>query len=165
MGSLIEAYFDACCEPVNPGGHGAWGILVKVDGVTVRMNNGYVGQGDSISNNVCEYSGFIAVVDWILNANLLGITIIRGDSKLVIFQLSGKWKVKGGLYIPFYEKAKYLLSILQERTENNVSLEWIPRDKNFECDELSKNVLRRMGIKFRLQPDKENANANDVGTP
>src|SRR6267142_4208708 len=109
MGKLIDAWFDACVEPRNPGGHGAWGILIKLDGTVVHTNSGYVGQGETISNNVSEYSGFIAAVDWILNANLLGVTIIRGDSKLVIMQLSSKWKVNGGLYLPYYEKAKYLL--------------------------------------------------------
>lgn len=150
---IIEAYFDGVTEPQNPGGYGAYGVLVKVDG-EVRFSNGaFVGKGPGISNNLCEYAGFCAAVDWILNQNLLGITIIRGDSKLVIMQLNGSWKVHGGLYVPLHNKAKYLLSILQERTENNVSLEWIPREKNGECDEYSKEVLRRMGIKFRIQPE------------
>lgn len=121
----------------------------------MHRGNGYVGHGEKISNNVSEYCGIINAIDWILNANILGVTVIRGDSKLAIFQLNGKWKAKSGLYLPFYQKAKYLLSILQERTENNVRLEWISRDKNGECDELSKQVLRNMGIKFRLQPEKK----------
>lgn len=158
MGQLIEAWFDAVTEPVNPGGHGAWGILVKVDGKKVHEGAGYVGNGPQISNNVSEYSGFNAAVDWILNKNLLGVTIIRGDSKLVIKQLSGEWKINGGLYLPYYYKASHLLAVLKERTGNNVSLQWISRNDNGECDKLSKNVLRRMGIKFRLQPEASNDN-------
>ncbi len=153
MGQLIEGWWDACTEPVNPGGHGAWGFLVKVDGQVVHTASGYVGHGPDVSNNVSEYQGFISLVDWILNQNMLGVTIIRGDSKLVIKQLSKEWKVKGGLYLPYYYKAVHLLTILKERTENNVSLEWVPREKNSEADILSKDVLRRMGIKFRLQPE------------
>lgn len=152
-------------EPVNPGGTAAYGILIKVDGEVKHAEGHLVVKGPEASNNVAEYSGFCAAVDWILTANLLGVTIIRGDSKLVIQQLSGFWKVNGGLYLPYYYKAKHLLTILKERTENNVSLEWVPRDKNSECDKLSKDVLRRMGIRFRLQPEKENANANDARTP
>lgn len=162
---IIEAYFDGCVEPQNPGGYGSYGVLVKVDGKETFSQGHFVGHGDNVSNNVCEYSGFCAAVDWILTANLLGVTIIRGDSKLVIQQLSGFWKVNGGLYLPYYYKAKHLLEILKERTENNVSLEWVPRDRNSETDKLSKDVLRRMGIRFRLQPDKENVNANDARTP
>ena len=140
-------------EPVNPGGTAAYGILIKVDGAVVYSEGHLVVKGPDASNNVAEYAGFCAAVDWILTANLLGVTIIRGDSKLVIEQLSGRWKVNGGRYLPYYYKAVHLLRILKERTENNVSLEWIRRDKNGECDELSKDVLRRMGITFRLQPE------------
>lgn len=153
MGRLIEAYFDGCVEPRNPGGYGSYGVMVKLDGKQMFGEGHFVGQGDDISNNVCEYAGFCAVVDWILNQNLLGVTIIRGDSKLVIMQLQNRWKVNGGKYLPYHYKARHLLAILRERTENNVSLEWIPREKNGECDEYSKQVLRRMGIKFRIQPE------------
>ncbi len=140
-------------EPINPGGTAAYGILIKVDGEVVYSEGHLVMKGPDSSNNVAEYAGFCAAVDWILNNNLLGVTIIRGDSKLVIMQLSGSWKVHGGKYLPYYYKAKHLLAILQERTENNVKLEWIPRERNAECDVLSKDVLRRMGIVFRLQPE------------
>jgi len=68
-------------------------------------------------------------------------------------QLSGSWKVHGGKYLPYYDKAKNLLAILQERTENNVKLEWIPRERNGEADKISKDVLVRMGVPFRLQPE------------
>jgi len=112
-----------------------------------------VAKGPEATNNVGEYAGFCAAVDWILNNNLLGVTIIRGDSKLVIMQLSGSWKVHGGKYLPYYYKAKHLLAILQERTENNVKLEWIPRERNGEADKISKDVLVRMGVPFRLQPE------------
>jgi len=153
MGVLVEAFFDGVCEPVNPGGTAAYGILVKVDGKPIHSDGHLVVKGPEASNNVAEYAGFCAAVDWILNQNLLGVTIIRGDSKLVIMQLQNLWKVNGGRYLPYYYKAKHLLAILRERTENNVSLEWIPRDMNSECDTYSKDVLRRMGIKLRIQPD------------
>jgi ribonuclease H / adenosylcobalamin/alpha-ribazole phosphatase len=153
MGQLIEAWFDGVCEDVNPGGHAAYGVLVKVDGKEVFHDGKFVLRGPNASNNVAEYAGFCAAVDWILNQNLLGVTIIRGDSKLVIMQMKGAWKVHGGYYVPYYNKAKHLLSVLQERTENNVSLEWIPRKKNGECDRYSKDVLLRMGVKFRIQPE------------
>jgi ribonuclease HI len=150
---FIEAWFDGVTEPVNPGGYGAYGIFIKIDGEPRFGEGKFVGHGPEISNNLCEYAGVCAALDWILNQNLLGVTVIRGDSKLVISQLQGLWKIHGGRYVPFYHKAKHLLTVLQERTENNVRLEWIPREKNGECDEFSKAVLRRMGVKFRIQPE------------
>jgi ribonuclease HI len=151
---MIEAWFDGACEPVNPGGHGAWGAIVKVDGPIVYREGGYCGAGPSISNNVAEYSGFCAALTEALRYP--GEIRVRGDSRLVICQLSdeaaracgypGKWKMKGGLYQPFYERAVQLL-------EPRVALEWVPRENNNECDVLSKEVLRAKGVRFRIQAD------------
>ena len=144
---MIEGYFDGVCEPRNPGGHAAWGALVKIDGNEVMAQGGYCGVGKKMSNNVAEYSAFIAVAEEI--AKHPGIAIIRGDSKLVINQLNGEWGVNGGLYVPFYERAMKLWTKLRDRTQ----LMWVPRDENSVCDVLSKQVLKDMGIKFRIQPE------------
>jgi ribonuclease HI len=155
MGFVLEAWFDGVCEPKNPGGHGAYGILVKMDGMIVKTGGGYVGHGQGISNNVSEYAGVGAVLDWILNERPPGgcVVIIRGDSKLVIKQLSGEWKIHGGYYEKWYRRAKQMLEVLNERIEGNVRFEWIPREKNGECDQYSKQILRDMGIRFRIQPE------------
>lgn len=153
MGSLIEAWGDGVCEPTNPGGHAAYGILIKVDGVQVCARGGYVGFGPNQSNNVAEYSAAIAVFDEILNRQLQGVVHLRMDSKLVIYQLTGAWKAHGGFYLPYHDKAKYLLAIVRERVEGNVLLEWIPREQNGECDYWSKKVLLDMGVKFKIQPE------------
>lgn len=109
---------------------------------------GYCGVGPKMSNNVAEYSAFIAVATEIMKHP--GVALIRGDSKLVICQLNGEWNVRGGLYVPFYEKAEKLWAKLQERA----TLEWIPRDENDVCDYLSKKVLHDRGVQFRIQPEK-----------
>lgn len=96
-GPQIEGWFDGVCEPRNPGGHAAWGALVKQDGQTIWSQGGYCGAGPQMSNNVAEYSGMIAVLErvkW-----LPGSLTIRGDSMLVIGQLTGEWRVRGGLYM------------------------------------------------------------------
>lgn len=108
---------------------------------------GYCGVGPKMSNNVAEYSAFIAVAEEIIKHS--GVAIIRGDSKLVINQLNGAWNVNGGLYLPFYEKAMILWKKLRARTE----LTWIPRNENDVCDYLSKKVLHDKGVKFRIQPE------------
>lgn len=144
---MIEAYFDGCTEPVNPGGHGAWGAVVLVDGKEVYADGGYCGVGPTISNNVSEYQAFTEALTEAVKHQ--GPIIVRGDSKLVIMQLKGRWKVNGGLYLPFHLKAKELYSAHKER----IALEWIPRAKNDRCDVLSKKVLLDMGIKFRIQPE------------
>lgn len=144
----IEAWFDGVCEPRNPGGHAAWGALVRVDDVDVYSAGGYCGVGPAMSNNVAEYSGFCAALEEA--SKHAGTITLRGDSKLVIMQLQGKWKVNGGLYFPFYLEAKKLYVANKDR----LKLQWIPREKNDVCDVLSKKVLLDRGIEFRIQPTR-----------
>src|SRR5207253_2320898 len=95
----IKAYFDGVCEPVNPGGHGAWGAITRIDGSTTWQEGGYVGQGNHISNNVAEYAAVAEILK--RTRDLEGEITIYGDSKLVIYQLRGEWRVKKGLYVPY----------------------------------------------------------------
>jgi ribonuclease HI len=136
----------AVSEPYNPGGHAAFGILLKIDGKPVVARAGYVGFGDRMSNNVAEFSGFIALLLEV--KKFPGIAMIRGDSKLVINTLLGKWKVKQGLYVPYFTQARKLFEPERQR----VGLEWISPDENGECDELSKAELKDRGIRLRIQP-------------
>jgi ribonuclease HI len=151
MDRLIEAWFDGVCEPVNPGGTAAYGVLVKRGDEVLFTEGRCVGAGPSMSNNVAEYAGVCCVMDWLLLNHGDGNITIRGDSKLVIYQLLGMWRVKGGLYLPYHQKASHLLSVLRERAK--VLLAWVPREENSECDKLSKAVLTRMGIALRIQPE------------
>jgi ribonuclease HI len=145
---MIEAWFDGVCEPRNPGGHAAWGVLIKVDGQTVYEASGYVGVGDAMSNNVAEYAGVTALLTEL--AKYSGVAIIRGDSKLVIMQLQNKWRVNGGRYWPYYLTAAQLW----RKEKNRCRIQWIPRDDNDICDVLSKRELIKRGVTLRIQPQK-----------
>lgn len=147
MSHIIEAWFDACVEPINPGGHGGAGIFVKVDGRVDIAKGFYLGHGHRMSNQAAEYQACIEVLKHI--ATIPGPAIIYGDSKLVIMQLQGKWRVNGGLYMPYYEEALKLYRPQKRR----LKLQWIPRKKNHECDRLSKAELLNRGIKFKIQPE------------
>jgi len=145
----IEAWFDGACEPRNPGGHGAWGVRICVDGKEVHVSGGYVGSGATISNNVAEYAGVVAILKWVLQSGIHGSLKVHGDSKLVIKQLSGKWKARHGLYVGMYREA---LALLQDvKKVLGVEFEWIPREKNSICDYHSKKVLLDRGVKSRIQ--------------
>lgn len=67
---------------------------------------------------------------------------------LVIRQCFGKWKIKRGLYTEYALEAKRKL--LQFK---NMSGKWIPREQNQLADDLSKDHLRKAGVKFVIQPD------------
>lgn len=144
----MECWFDGCCEPVNPGGHAAYGIYMKKDGKEYKTAK-YVGHGEGISNNVAEYSGIIHILEILTHKKLFDEKItIHGDSMLVIQQMSGNWKLKKGAYIPYAQKARELA-----KNFTNISYVWIPREENEVCDKLSKDALKKMDIKFRIQRD------------
>lgn len=132
---MLEGWFDGACGPRNPGGHAAWGAVLCRGVDLVWQKSGYVGCGSAMSNNVAEYAGLAALLE-----RLQGETehcLIRGDSNLVIMQMTGKWGVKGGLYLPYYRIAEALLAPIYDR----VSFAWVPREENTVCDDLSKTLI------------------------
>ena len=134
---MIIAYFDGICAPINPNGSGAFGCLIKLNNRIILKKGFFIGSGIGMSNNVSEYAGFIYLLRFLKSNNLARENIlIRGDSKMVIEQMKGKWKIKKGLY-----KNKALEARELVRTFNNLKLEWIPREKNMICDELAEKVI------------------------
>ncbi len=152
---MIECWFDGVCEPKNPGGHGAFGIAINpIDDIPATCYGKYVGNGKKISNNVAEYQGFIAILETLVMYKKRKIHI-RGDSNLVIQQMSGKWRMKKGIYLPYAFKAQKLFEKFKRTT-----LEWIPREENDVCDKLAKDVLRERNVVFRIQPEGYSAKSS-----
>lgn len=136
----IEAWFDGACGPINPGGHAGYGALIKIDGESAWFDTGYCGHGPKMSNNVAEYSGLIAILDKLRDFPPSEV-IIRGDSMMVIEQMSGRRKAKSGLYLEYCWRAKDLLSEVRKH-HDSIRFEWIPREQNTECDALSKDACK-----------------------
>lgn len=138
----VQAWIDGACEPVNPGGTASYGLVVKQRNTILLRKAGVVGSGDKMSNNVAEYSGLIALLEWCKVNSIQGVVNVHSDSTLLINQMSGRWRTKKksqkGLYFPYYEKAATLLAQLGKK---QFVFKWIAREKNTEADELSKQVL------------------------
>ena len=101
-----------------------------------------------MSNNVAEYAALIALLEWFIEQELCNQEImVKGDSMLVINQMFGTWKIKNGLYAPLAKKARDLLSRFTK-----IQGEWIARDRNEVADGLSKDALKKAGVKLKLQP-------------
>ena len=149
---MIEAYIDGCCEPVNPGGVAAYGVVVLRDGGKIYQASKIFlprkGRERETSNNVAEYSGLKHLLGFLLQAGLDQETIkVYSDSRLVIEQMWGTWRIKAGFYVPIALECRNLLKSFP-RTFG----QWIPRERNELADELSKAELIRAGVKFRIQP-------------
>ena len=148
------AYFDGACEPVNPGGTAAYGAVIMQDGQHIwecsELVNPEQGKEDQTSNNVAEYCGLIAILEYLIHLGAQHEPImVYGDSQLVIQQMFGRWNIKSGIYVPYALKAKEL-----RQSFSNLSGQWIKRELNTVADELSKRPLRAAGIEFRLQPEE-----------
>jgi len=131
------AWFDGACGPVNPGGTATYGIMIKdQDGAILVWEHGFVGKGSAMSNNLAEYAGVLQILKY-LSCRPPGRVTIHGDSKLVISQLNGRWRMRKGLYLSTAIEAKALLAHLHGLGWQ-INFCWIPRAQNKECDALSK---------------------------
>jgi len=94
--------------------------------------------------------GIIEAMNFFIKNNLQKEKIICcGDSKLWINQLGGTWGCNGGIYTKYYYEAKELV-----KQFSNIKFEWIPREKNYIADELSKRGMIAAGCQFKIQPIK-----------
>lgn len=158
---MIEAFFDGCCEPINPGGTASYGAVILKDGVSIwetsRIFRPVKGHEGATSNNVAEYSGFQSILVYLLDQGLNEEPIIvYGDSQLVIRQMFGggglkkKWQIRGGHYSQIAFRCRELLKRFPR-----IRGEWIPREENTLADELSKAQLVKAGVQFRIQPSSD----------
>lgn len=88
----------------------------------------------SQTNNYAEYQGVIAALRFLTTTEHRLVTI-RLDSKLVVEQLSGRWKVKSPEIRELVFEASQLLGAF------DVKLEWIPREKNTFADANANRAL------------------------
>lgn len=141
------AYFDGLCEPINPGGVATYGIVIKKADRTLFQDCGLAFAkpwSKEASNNVAEYSAAIHALEWLKREELeKSRTILRGDSRLIINQLKGKFKTKAPRIIDLYRRASNLITEFSD-----LKLEWVERSKNQEADTLSRMAYRKYSKEF-----------------
>jgi probable phosphoglycerate mutase len=117
----------------NPGPAG-YGAVVKDAATGAVLAERQAGLG-TVTNNVAEYSGLIA---GLRAAAEVGASIVdvRMDSKLVVEQMSGRWKIKHPALKPLATEAHEI-----EENFERVSYEWIPRAQNSHADMLANQAM------------------------
>lgn len=130
MKVLVEADGGSRGNP-GPAGYGA--VVFTADRAAVLAENKQA-IGDS-TNNVAEYRGLIAGLE---DAARLGATevAVSMDSKLVVEQMSGRWKVKNPDLAKLYDRARALAAGF-----DRVSYGWVPRAKNSHADALANAAM------------------------
>jgi ribonuclease HI len=113
----------------NPGQSGSGAIVV--DEATGELLAEIGLYGGIASNNVAEYKAMIAGVRKALEIDPDAELHIRMDSKLVVEQMMGRWKIKHPSMADLAAEARSLL------TGTPVRFEWIPRLENSRADKLA----------------------------
>lgn len=117
----------------NPGPAGYGAVVWTEDRTTVLAEaKQAIGRA---TNNVAEYRGLIAGLDDALN---LGATeaAVYLDSKLLVEQMSGRWKVKHPDLIELHAEARD-----RARRFARISYSWIPRARNTHADRLANEAM------------------------
>lgn len=117
----------------NPGPAGYGAVVWSADHSTVLAER-KEGIGRA-TNNVAEYRGLMAGLE---AAAEVGATEVaaRLDSKLVVEQMSGRWRVKHPDLIPLRDRAVELT-----RAFDDVTFAWIPRAENSHADRLANEAM------------------------
>ncbi|WP_006240949.1 bifunctional RNase H/acid phosphatase [Mycolicibacterium tusciae] len=117
----------------NPGPAGYGAVVWTADRNTVLAERKQaIGRA---TNNVAEYSGLIAGLE---EAAKLGASEVdvNMDSKLVVEQMSGRWKVKHPDMVPLHQEATALSTRF-----DHVAYTWVPRAKNGHADRLANEAM------------------------
>ena len=112
----------------NPG-PAAYGCLVK----DAQTNEVLFKEGKTLgvtTNNVAEYSGLVAALAAAHEIDPNAQIEVRMDSKLVVEQMSGNWKIKHENMKGLVEKARNAF------TQSQVKYVWVPREDNLAADTL-----------------------------
>ncbi len=145
---FLTMHFDGACEPVNPGGKASGAYIVKHTGLTILSGSKvFYDGGPNATNNVAEYcalgSGLAALHEWLVAGNKpkgVRLLYVKGDSQLVIKQMSGDWSVKAENLKRFNKRCMELAALIS-CIGISVKFNWIPREQNAECDAMSKSIV------------------------
>lgn len=118
----------------NPG-QAAYGAVVQEESKVLIELSDRLGVA---TNNVAEYSGLIFGLRAINELDPDAHVLVRMDSKLIVEQMSGNWKIKNP------EMRRLALEARDAHPPKLVRYEWIPRELNTHADRLVNEALDGM---------------------
>ncbi|MDQ1019855.1 bifunctional RNase H/acid phosphatase [Streptomyces afghaniensis] len=148
---IVEADGGSRGNP-GPAGYGAV-VSDAATGETLREAAEYLGVA---TNNVAEYRGLLAGLRAAHELDPAATVHVRMDSKLVIEQMSGRWKIKHPDMKPLAADAARVFP------PGRVTYEWIPRERNKHADRLANEA---MDAGARGEQWSPSASTADLDTP
>ncbi|GAB1329888.1 bifunctional RNase H/acid phosphatase [Streptomyces sennicomposti] len=127
---VVEADGGSRGNP-GPAGYGAV-VLDPVSGEALAEAAEYLG---TVTNNVAEYRGLLAGLRAAHALDPEARVHVRMDSKLVVEQMSGRWKIKHPDLKPLATTAARVFP------PDRVTYEWIPRERNKHADRLANEAM------------------------
>ena len=117
----------------NPGPAGSGAVLIdSASGAILAEIALFIGVA---TNNVAEYRAVLAAIEVANEIAPDASILVRMDSKLVVEQMSGRWKVKN--------EGMQDLSVAMKAAigSRKVIFEWIPREQNTRADALANEAM------------------------
>jgi len=130
---MYTLYFDGASRS-NPGPASYGGVIYDEAGLEIATYKNYIGKQ---TNNVAEYLGCFHGVQACIQEGIKNV-IIYGDSKLVVEQVSGRWKVKSPNIKPIYDEIK---KVLATKPFDSIEFKHVRRNNNKRADELANQAL------------------------
>ena len=127
---MIYLYADGASRG-NPGA-ASYGAVVYENDKMIKELGASIGVA---SNNVAEYQGLIAGLRAVNEIDPAATILVKMDSKLVVEQMSGRWKVKHP------NMQKLVKEAFAAHDPKLVSYQWIPREENSHADSILNDVL------------------------
>ena len=127
----LIAYIDGGARG-NPGPAGYGVRIERPDGSLLEEFSGAIGVA---TNNVAEYSGLIAALEWLRGHGHQNV-LIRSDSLLLVQQMLGNYKVKNAGLQPLYQRARLLVNAI-----GRVHFEHVGRASNAHADRLANQAM------------------------
>ncbi|MGN7142377.1 reverse transcriptase-like protein, partial [Streptomyces pseudogriseolus] len=127
---VVEADGGSRGNP-GPAGYGAV-VSDAATGETLAEAAEFIGVA---TNNVAEYRGLLAGLRAARELDPEARVHVRMDSKLVVEQMSGRWKIKHPAMKPLAAEAATVFP------PGQVTYEWIPRERNTHADRLANEAM------------------------
>lgn len=151
---VVEADGGSRGNP-GPAGYGAV-VLDPVTGEALVEAAEYLGV---VTNNVAEYRGLLAGLRAAAELDPDATVHVRMDSKLVVEQMSGRWKIKHPDMKPLAAEAARVFP------PGRVTYEWIPRASNKHADRLANEAMDAGARGEAWSPSDSTAELDAAGEP
>jgi len=116
----------------NPGPAG-WGVQISNEAGEIAAE--FCGALPHATNNVAEYSGLVAALDWCLDHGASAVHV-KSDSLLLVQQMLGRYKIKNEGLKPLYGRARLTAAKI-----GRVTFEHIRRELNKDADRLANQAM------------------------